>query len=109
MQAEFLFAILLLAPLVGFFINGLRWRSKNYVLSGSIATGAVGISFVAAVLIVAKLFGGGEAAPKAIKAEFFRWLTVAGLEVPVSFTIDHISALMVLVVTGVGMLIHLFS
>ncbi len=109
MQAEFLFAILLLAPFVGFLINGLRWKSKNYLLSGSIATGAVGISFIAAVLIVAKLFTGGEAAPKAVTAEFFRWMSVGGLDVSVAFVIDHISALMVLVVTGVGTLIHLFS
>ncbi len=109
MQAEFLFAILLLAPFIGFVINGLRWKSKNYLLSGSIATGAIGISFLASVIIVAKLFSGGTEAPRAITAEFFRWITVGGLEVPAAFTIDRISALMVLVVTGIGTLIHLFS
>lgn len=107
MQAEFLFAILLLSPLIGFIINGLRWKSKNYLLAGSIATGAVAISFVAAVLVVMKLFGAD--APKAITVEYFKWMAVGGLEVPVAFVIDHISALMVLVVTGVGTLIHLFS
>ncbi|MDX9732456.1 MAG: NADH-quinone oxidoreductase subunit L, partial [Bdellovibrionales bacterium] len=107
MQAQLLFAILLLAPLVGFLINGLRWKSKNYMLSGSIATGAVGVSFLSAVLIVSKLFG--EGAPQAITAEYFRWMMVGGLDVSVGFVIDHISAIMVLVVTGVGTLIHLFS
>ncbi len=109
MQAEFLFAVLILAPLVGFLFNGFRWRSKNYLLSGSVATAAVGVSFLAAVVIVLRLFGAPDEGPKAIHAEFFRWIMVAGLEVPVAFTIDHISALMVLVVTGVGTLIHLFS
>lgn len=108
MQAEFLFAILLLAPFAGFLFNGLRWKSKNYMLSGSVATGAVFVSFIAAVTIVLKLFG-GEGAPTEIRAEFFRWVAVGGLQVPVAFVIDHISALMVLVVTGVGTLIHLFS
>lgn len=109
MQAEFLFAILLLAPLIGSLINGFRWNSKNYMLAGSIATGAVALSFVASVLVVAKLFGGGPEAPKAITVEFFNWFAVGSLEVPAAFTIDRISALMVLVVTGVGTLIHLFS
>ncbi|CAN5381213.1 NADH-quinone oxidoreductase subunit L [soil metagenome] len=109
MQPEFLFAILLLAPLIGAVINGFRWKSKDCRTAGAIATGAVAASFLAAIFIVTKLFVGGHEAPKAIKVEFFRWLTVAGLEVPAAFTIDHISALMVLVVTGVGMLIHLFS
>ncbi|MBK7889665.1 MAG: NADH-quinone oxidoreductase subunit L [Bdellovibrionales bacterium] len=106
-KAEFLFAILILAPLLGFLANGLRWKSKNYMLAGSIATAAAGTSFIAALAIVMRLFG--EGAPKAVTADFFQWISIAGLEVPVSFVIDHISALMVLVVTGVGTLIHLFS
>ncbi len=106
-KAEILFAILILAPLIGFFVNGLRWESKNYMLAGSVATAAAGASFCAALAIVMRLFG--EGAPKAVTAEFFQWISVAGLEVPVAFVVDHISALMVLVVTGVGTLIHLFS
>lgn len=107
MSAEFLFAILLLAPFVGFLANGLRWKSKNYMIAGAIATSAAGLSFVAAVMVVCKLFGAG--APASISAEYFRWMAVGGLDVSVKFVIDHISALMVLVVTGIGTLIHLFS
>jgi NADH-quinone oxidoreductase subunit L len=129
-----LFAILLLAPLVGFFFNGVRFdRPKgsgghgahgdhghddhsgsghahsgaNYLLAGTVATMMAGISFACACLLVRKLFG--EGAPEAVEAHFFDWITVSALKVSADFTIDHISAIMVLVVTGVGTLIHLFS
>ena len=107
MNEKILFAVLLLAPVVGFLFNGFRWKSKNYMIAGSVATGAAGISFLSALLLVSKLFG--EGAPKSVSAGFFDWILVGGLQVGASFVIDHISALMVLVVTGVGTLIHLFS
>lgn len=107
MNEKILFAVLLLAPVVGFLFNGLRWKSKNYMIAGSVATAAAGISFLSALLLVSKLFG--EGAPKSVSAGFFDWILVGGLQVGASFVIDHISALMVLVVTGVGTLIHLFS
>jgi NADH-quinone oxidoreductase subunit L len=102
-----LFAILLLAPLVGFAINGTRWRSHNAYFAGTVATVASAISFVCAILLVSNLAGAG--APASVGAKFFDWINVAGFNVPAAFVIDHISAIMVLVVTGVGTLIHLFS
>jgi NADH-quinone oxidoreductase subunit L len=102
-----LFAILLLAPLVGFMFNGIRWKSHNAYLAGTVATVAAGISFLCSVLLVSKLFG--EGAVPSVGAKFYEWMTVGGLNVTAGFVIDHISAIMVLVVTGVGTLIHLFS
>lgn len=102
-----LFAILILAPLVGSLFNGFRWRSKNYFLAGSVATAAAGISFITSVMLVSQLFG--QDAPKSVGAKFFEWIAVGSLNVTAGFVIDHISAIMVLVVTGVGTLIHLFS
>lgn len=107
MSNELLFAILLLAPLVGFFFNGLRYKSHNAYLAGTVATTAVGISFLCALTLVCKLFGGG--APHSIAVRYFEWINVDALRVQAGFVIDHISAIMVLVVTGVGTLIHLFS
>ena len=103
-----LFAILLLAPLLGFVFNGLRYKSHNGILAGAVATLAAGISFVSALTLVGQLFG-GEEAPQKVSATFFNWIAVGGLNVSATFVIDHISAIMVLVVTGVGTLIHLFS
>lgn len=102
-----LFAILLLAPLVGFMFNGLRWRSHNAYLAGTVATVACFVSFLSAVTLVSQL--AGEGAPASVGTKFFDWMNVGSFSVPAAFVIDHISAIMVLVVTGVGTLIHLFS
>lgn len=102
-----LFAVLLLAPLVGFMFNGFRWKTHNAYLAGTVATVAAGISFLCSVVLVSKLFG--EGAVPSVSARFYEWMTVGGLNVTAGFVIDHISAIMVLVVTGVGTLIHLFS
>ena len=107
MSNELLFGILILAPFVGFLFNGFRWKSHNAVLAGTVATSAVFISFLCALTLVCKLFGVG--AVPSVGAHFFQWFNVGGLQVEAGFVIDHISAIMVLVVTGVGTLIHLFS
>lgn len=106
-NTNLLFAVLLLAPLAGFLFNGLRFKSKNYLLAGSVATLAAGVSFLCSLALVGSLFG--EGAPAQVSAKFFDWITLGALDVDASFVIDHISAIMVLVVTGVGTLIHLFS
>lgn len=107
MNTTALFAILILAPLVGFLFNGLRFRSKNVALAGWSATVAATISFIAGLMLVFPLMGDG--APKSVATTFFDWLTVGDFTAQAGFVIDHISAIMVLVVTGVGALIHLFS
>ncbi len=99
------FAILLLAPLFGFLFNGLRFRSKNARLSGSVATLAAFASFLCSISLAMKV----GAAHGAVSTKFFDWMTIGDLNVAAGFTVDKISALMILVVTGVGTLIHLFS
>lgn len=135
MTNEMLFAILLAAPLFGFLFNGVRFdrsaahdgshasghgghqnddhssghahHGANPILAGSVATAMAAISFLCALLLSLRLFGSG--APPRVGVEFFDWISVGALEVSAGFVIDHISAIMVLVVTGVGTLIHLFS
>lgn len=102
-----LFARLLLAPLVGFAINGLRFRARGAVFSGLIGTAAAAASCGAAVILISRLFG--TQAPKEISAEFFQWISVGSLQVSARFVLDPVSAIMVMVITGVGTLIHLFS
>lgn len=101
-------AILLLAPLVGFFINGLRWNSKNYLLAGTVATGAAAVAFLSSVALFLNLVG-LPAEAREIKVNFFNWLTVGNLSLEASFLVDQVSGIMILIITGVGSLIHLFS
>jgi NADH-quinone oxidoreductase subunit L len=107
-QENLLMSILLLSPVVGFLINGLRFRSHNYKLAGTIATGAVAVSFVCGVMLFLELLK-LPAEARHIRVEFFQWLNVGNLNLPVAFVIDPLSSLMVLIITGVGSLIHLFS
>lgn len=108
MSDSVLFAVLLLAPLAGFLFNGLRYKSNNYKLAGAIASGAIFVSFLCAITLVAKVISLPEAS-RALKANFFTWIQVGDFTANAAFIVDQISAIMVLVITGVGFLIHIFS
>lgn len=108
MNHQVLIAILLLSPVVGFFLNGFRFKSSNYVLAGGIATGAIFISFISAALLVVDLVG-LPAENRRIVAEYFNWIAVDNFKINAAFVVDQISAVMILIITGIGTLIHLFS
>jgi NADH-quinone oxidoreductase subunit L len=108
MSHELLIAILLLAPVFGFLFNGLRFRSSNYILAGSIATGAVAVSFVCSVMLFLQLVG-LPAEERKLAVNFFSWITVGDFAVNAGFVVDQLSGIMLLIITGIGSLIHLFS
>ncbi len=108
MNHNFLFTVLLFAPLMGFLFNGFRYKSKDYKLAGAVATGAVTLSFLASALLVFDLIG-MKAAEREIHFHLFDWIQVANFKVNAAFLLDPISAIMILIITGVGALIHLFS
>ncbi len=108
MNNHILIAILLLSPVLGFLLNGVRFKSTNYILAGAIATTAVFVSFVCSVLLFLQLL---ELPPeqRRIVEGYFEWISVGRFSVNASFVVDQISAIMILIITGVGSLIHLFS
>lgn len=108
MSAQALVAILILSPLIGAAINGFRFRNQNGLVAGVIASAALLVSFVCSTVLFAKLLGLPEQ-NRRLEIEFFQWLTVGDLRVKFAFVVDQISSLMILVVTGVGSLIHIFS
>ena len=75
MSHQVLIAILLLSPIVGFLLNGLRFRSSNYLLAGSIATAAVAISFACAVMLFFQVLG-MPSEHRTLTANFFEWIAV---------------------------------
>ena len=99
---------LLIAPLLGFLFNGIRFRSHNAILAGTVATGAALVSFGCSVLLFERLL---QMPPEGrhLTSRFFEWISVGTLHVPFGFTVDQVSAVMILIITGVGSLIHLFS
>lgn len=108
MDHQTLVAVLLLAPLVGFFINGFRYRKHNHLVAGAIATTMVFISFVCSILLFLNLTEMKEE-NRRIAVSFFEWLKVGNFKAEFSFVIDQISGIMILIITGIGSLIHLFS
>ncbi|RME16220.1 MAG: NADH-quinone oxidoreductase subunit L [Bdellovibrio sp.] len=108
MSEQLLFVILLFSPLVGFIINGLRFQSKNYRLSGGLASFCVFLSFLASVFLVIKL-AALPGSQRVLSASLFPWIEVGSLSSYFRFVVDPISSIMILVITGVGTLIHIFS
>lgn len=101
-------AILILSPFVGFLINGARYKKHSANLAGIIATTAIAISFISAVLLVLDVVA-LPAESRRIAVTFFEWMAIDKFKVNAGFVVDQISSIMILVITGVGTLIHLFS
>ncbi len=105
-----LLAWIVLLPLAGAALLGLVGRKLPVRLAGGIATAAVGGSFLlglAAFLRLRALAGQGEAA--ALTQTLYHWLAVGNFTADAAFLFDPLSAVMVLVVSGVSFLIHLYS
>lgn len=108
MSAQLLIAILLLSPLIGSIINGVRFRNPNAYLAGAIASTAVGLSFIVSLIMFFKLQASHAEGTKLV-ADYFNWIVVDNFTAKAAFVVDHISIIMMLVITGVGTLIHIFS
>src|ERR1700677_1472858 len=90
-----LFTPLISAALILFVTKGSR------LISSYISVGAVVVSFVASLIVFAL--------PDPSAPNQFAWLSLPGFEVPMGVTIDQLSKVMLLVVTTVGLLVHVFS
>jgi NADH-quinone oxidoreductase subunit L len=95
-------------PLVGFVINGLIGPRLGEKAISVIGSGAVLASFVAAVLTFGNLLS-LPAESRVFIQTLYRWMATGNFAVDVGFRIDALSITMVLVVTGVGFLIHVYS
>ncbi len=100
-----LLVLIPLLPLIGFFINGIFGKSLSKTLSGAIGTLTVAISFIIALT----LFWGLDASFSPFVVNLFEWFSVGTFKVSMGFQYDQLSALMLLIITGVGTLIHLYS
>jgi NADH-quinone oxidoreductase subunit L len=96
-----------LLPFVGFLINAFVGRRLPKAISGGLACLVMLASFAVSVLAVMALRG-ATGAPW-IEATYYRWISSGELQIPLQFRLDHLSALMILVVTGIGSLIHIYS
>jgi NADH-quinone oxidoreductase subunit L len=96
-------------PLLGFLINGtlaLRRPTAKSAVS-VVGSGVVILAFVVAAAVYVQLRGHPPEAPLIV--ELWRWIPSGALEVRFALQVDQLSTVMLLIVTGVGSLIHLFS
>jgi NADH-quinone oxidoreductase subunit L len=109
MESSGLFSLvplIVFLPVAGLLINILIGGRMNEKAIGVIASAASGLAFVVAVLLgVALWTGNGEA----VVVPFADWIHIGDLNVAWDFRVDTLSVLMMLVVSGVGTLIHIYA
>lgn len=100
-----LVALVPFLPLISFVIIGLNFKRLPKPVTTILACGSVLISFVFSVILFLYVKGGH--AP--VKVDLFDWLPTLKATISFSFVVDPLSSLMLLIVTGVGFLIHVYS
>jgi NADH-quinone oxidoreductase subunit L len=92
-------------PLAGFVINGLGRNSLSKGIIGTIGSLLVAAAFGLSVGAFFEVKSTGAA----INVNLFDWISVGDFKIQFSFLIDQLSSIMLLIITGVGFLIHLYS
>lgn len=104
-MAYILLGIVLL-PLLGSIINGLLGKKLSKSNVATIASGSIGLSFVLSIIAFIQL---QSAENRVINVDYYKWVVSGMLDVPMGFWLDSLSSLYILVITGVGFLIHVYS
>ena len=92
-------------PLLGFLLNGLLGRRFSKPVINAIAVGSVMLSF----LWVLKTLNGLYPIEQPFVEHYFTWIQSGTLNISVDFGVDRLTAVFLLIVTGVGLLIHTYA
>ena len=98
--------IILLLPLAAALIITLFTRPMRHA-SAMISIGAIGVGFLLSLFLMISLHG--MDAKQGVPATPFNWLSLDQLKIDISLHLDALSLVMLLVVTGVGLMIHIYS
>ncbi|MFF3711933.1 NADH-quinone oxidoreductase subunit L [Streptomyces phaeochromogenes] len=104
---ENLIALLVAAPLLGAAVllcGGRRLDAVGHLIGTALAS----VSFVIGAILFADMLG-KDAEHRAMGQHLFSWIPVEGFQADVAFQLDQLSMTFVLLITGVGSLIHLYS
>jgi NADH-quinone oxidoreductase subunit L len=93
-------------PLLGAAINGVLGKRLPKNIITAVGVGTVAVSFIIALREFLAMLG-ASALP--INRDYFTWIQAGRFQAQVGFMLDHLSGLMILIVTGVGLLIHIYS
>ncbi|MBO9681996.1 MAG: NADH-quinone oxidoreductase subunit L [Flavisolibacter sp.] len=105
-----------LLPFIGFLINGLGRKYLPKSAIGIIGSGTVLASFIASIMVFFRLdeLSGQQISNNARiigdpVVKYFDFINIPSLKVPFAFQIDQLSSVFLLIITGVGFLIHVYS
>jgi len=100
------------SPIIGVLINGLFGsfiqKKLGEKVVGVIGSATIGLSFICAILIFSNMLGQPDDQRRHVY-DIYDWISTGGLTVGVSYLVDQISIVMLLVVTGVSFFIHIYS
>ncbi len=92
-------------PLVGFLVNGLLGKRLGKGIVSAVAVGSVLASFAWVLKAIFALMP----LEVAHTEQYFTWIASGSVNIPVEFAVDRLTAVMLLVVTGIGSLIHIYA
>lgn len=96
----------ILFPLLGLLINAIWGRRMSERAIGGVATLAAAAAFAVSVIMLGQLTAAEDAR---LTATIAPWITAGALSVSFGFLVDRLSIVIMLIVTGIGALIHMFS
>ncbi len=95
----------LFAPIVGSLFAALFGMSKKNIIAGLVPSALLFVSWLASLKLLIYILGGGEA----IHVELMTWMATGDLYVPYGFIVDQVSVTMMMVVTTVSTVVHVYS
>lgn len=108
-MASTLLPLIILLPLIGFVINGLFGKKiGNEKAIGALGTAAVAIPFVCAVVLFFEMIG-APPDDRAMHVTLASWISTGSFSVDFAYQLDQLSMIFLLIITGVGSLIHIYS
>src|SRR5215831_11553618 len=93
-----------LFPLIGFLINGLFRRQLSKPLVSFVGCGTVLVSFIISILLFLEVRKGNTQV-----STLFNFIQTGDFRIPFALQVDQLSSLFLLIITGVGFLIHVYS
>ena len=101
-------ALIVLFPLLGFLINASLGRRLPKTISGSVATAVMIASCTVSVMVVWQI-AGLPVEQRAVEQTLYTWIASGDFVLDLTFRVDPLSAVMIVVITGIGSLIHIYS
>ncbi len=97
--------IALFAPLAGSLFAALFAAQPKTLIAGLVPSGLLFASFVSSCVLLAHILGGGET----VQVEMMTWMATGDLYIPYGFAVDEVSVTMMMVVTIVSTIVHVYS